>query len=298
MTGLEQIGPMAHGHWAALVAALTGLGLGVGVLTGLVGAGGALIVTPLMNVVLGIPYPVCVGSSLSFAIGTSASAWARHVRLGNYEPRTTAMLGLGALAGVWAGVQLNALLAHTVGGGATRAFTLVMHGMFIAVLLLAAWLMAWSGPGGAGRRPLFQRLALPPRIALPAAGIGGVCAPAIVLAGVGIGMLNGMLGIGGGVMFMPLLILLVGLTPHQAVGTSLGAVLINSLLGTALYGIRGDATLLVVMPLLVGSTLGVQVGAWLCHRLHPKHLKAYAAGVVVVLAAVIAADVAWKIVRH
>ena len=251
-----------------------------------------------MNVVLGIPYPICVGSSLSFAIGTSASAWARHVRLGNYEPRTTCMLGLGALAGVWAGVQFNGLLAGAVGGGATRAFTLAMHGMFIAVLLLAAWLMVWPGPGGPARRPPFQRLALPPRIALPGAGIGGVSMPAIVLAGVGIGMLNGMLGIGGGVMFMPLLILAVGLTPHQAVGTSLGAVLINSLFGTALYGFRGQAEPWVVMPLLVGSTLGVQLGAWLCRRLHPKHLRAYAATVVAVLAAVIAADVVWKIVRH
>jgi hypothetical protein len=298
MTGLEQVGAQAHVHGAALVAALAALGLGVGVLTGLVGAGGALIVTPLMNVLLGIPYPICVGSSLSFTIGTSASAWARHVRLGNYEPRVTCMLGLGAVAGVWAGVQFNGLLAAAAGGGGTRTFTLAMHGMFIAVLLLAAWLMIWSGPGGPARRPLFQRLALPPRIALPGAGIGGVCMPAIVLAGVGIGVLNGMLGIGGGVMFMPLLILAVGLSPHQAVGTSLGAVLINSLIGAALYGFRGEANLWVVMSLLVGSTLGVQIGAWLCHRLHPKHLRAYAAGVVVVLAAVIAANVVWKILRH
>jgi len=290
MNGLDQIGAQAHLQGLALLIALAGLGLGVGVLTGLVGAGGALIVTPLMNVLLGLPYPICVGSSLSFAIGTSASAWARHVRLGNFEPRTTGMLGLGAIAGVWAGVQLNALLARTAGGGTKPAFTLTMHGLFIAVLLLAAWLMVWSGPGRAGRRPLLQRLPLPPHVRLPSAGVDGVSLSGIVLAGVGIGVLNGLLGIGGGVLFMPLLILAVGLTPHQAVGTSLGAVLLNSLVGTILYGFKGDASLWVVMSLLVGSTLGVQIGAWLCHRLRPKHLKAYAAGVVVALAAIIAVD--------
>ena len=67
---LDQIQADLSGPW--LLCALAALGLAVGVLTGLFGVGGAFLITPLLNVALGIPYTMAIGSSLSFTIGSSS----------------------------------------------------------------------------------------------------------------------------------------------------------------------------------------------------------------------------------
>ena len=64
-----------------LVCALVAFGLVVGVLTGLFGVGGGFVVTPLLNVLLGIPYNLSVGSSLSFIVGTSAADMAPSAKI-------------------------------------------------------------------------------------------------------------------------------------------------------------------------------------------------------------------------
>ena len=98
-----------------LLAGLAGLGLVVGVLTGLFGVGGAFMATPLLNVLFGIPYPHAVASSLSFTIGTSASGVRRHLRLGNFESRSIVMLACGAFAGSLLGGKANVSLQGLMG---------------------------------------------------------------------------------------------------------------------------------------------------------------------------------------
>ncbi len=84
---------------APLLLVLGAMGLVVGIATGLFGVGGGFMITPLLNAMLGIPYSLVVGSSLSFTIGTSSGAWARHLRLGNVEVKTMIILGGAAVCG-------------------------------------------------------------------------------------------------------------------------------------------------------------------------------------------------------
>ncbi|MHC4716740.1 MAG: sulfite exporter TauE/SafE family protein [Planctomycetota bacterium] len=269
----------------ALWCAMAAFGLLVGLLTGLFGVGGGFMIVPLLKLLFGIPYPVATGSSLSFTIGAGAAGTARHLRLGNVEFRATILMGIGAILGAWLGKDLQGFLYEAVGEGSKAGFDLVMDGLFIALLLLTA-LLIWSRkddePTG---RALLQRLPLGPRIDLPRARLAGVSIVGLLLVGMLVGVMKGLLGIGGGVLFMPLLILVVGLQPHQAVGTSLGVVLFSSITGTIGYGLDGNVNLPVVVSLLFGSTLGIQVGAALCQRLQSARLRKYF--VVLVLAVVV-----------
>ena len=276
-----------------LLLTLGGIGLVVGIATGLFGVGGAFMITPLLNATLGIPYSLVVGSSMSFTIGTSSGAWVRHLRLGNVEVKTMIILGGAAVCGTILGADLHEYLSNLCG---KEGFTLLMHGLFIGLLLLVAGLV-WFGTQHerSDGKTLLQRCPLGPRISLHAVGLEGVSMTGLCLLGVAMGLVKGMLGIGGGVIFMPALLLVVGLKMHQSIGTSLGVVLFSSLAGVILYGGKDQASLWIVFPLLITSSIGVQIGASLCQRLHAEKLRRYFALLVGAVAVYVAIDFVIKL---
>ena len=278
-----------------LVAALAAFGLAVGILTGLFGVGGAFLVTPLLKIGFGIPYELVIGSSLSFTIGSCSSGMRRHIRLGNLEPRSMLILAATSMAGAVLGAMLNKFLNVTLG---EEGYTLTMHVLFVVILGLTAWLIARRSEAARVGKSVLQRLSLGPYIDLPAAGLARVSLPGIFAVGILIGVMKGMMGIGGGVLLMPLLIVVVGLTPHQAVGTSLGVVVFSSIAGAVKYGLDGNVNLWVVMSLLVGSVFGVQIGAWICHRLHAAKLRRYFAILVALVGLCVAGQLAYEILHR
>lgn len=267
MGGLEGVSEYLSGPW--LVVLLTLFGLAVGVLIGLFGVGGGFLVTPLLQLMFGIPYTIAVGSSLCFTIGSGASGLARHVRAGNYEPRTIAFMAVGAMAGALGGAQFNLHLNAAFG---KVTYTLIMHSLFVVMLLATAVLLLARPRGEGQRRSPLQRLPLPPRVDLADPGPNGVSVPGLFVTGGAIGFLAGLMGIGGGIFMMPILVLIVGLSPHQAVGTSLGVMIWSGIMGTVKYTLNGRVNLWVAMALLVGSTVGIQVGAAICTRIHGYRL--------------------------
>jgi uncharacterized membrane protein YfcA len=264
-----------------LIACLMLLGLVVGVLTGLFGVGGAFVVVPLIHILLGIPYTLATGSSMSFTIGASTAGLGRHLHMGNVAVKTMLILAGAAVCGTVLGADLHHHLHQTLGGA---AFDRTMNVLFFVTLLGTAWLVfAWR-PHEVRTRSLLQRLPLGPKIEIRRAGIKDVSLPGLCAVGLSIGVLKGLLGIGGGVLFMPLMLLVVGLTVQHAVGTSLGVVLLSSIAGAIIYGQKGQASLWIVMPLLVGSSLGIQLGSYLCQRLHAQRIGRYFAVFVLLVA--------------
>ncbi|MHC4294639.1 MAG: sulfite exporter TauE/SafE family protein [Planctomycetota bacterium] len=275
----------AHVQGAALLLSLVGFGFIVGTLTGLFGVGGAFLITPLLNAVFGIPYPLAIGSSLSYTIGVSSSGMVRHIRLGNFELRSTLILAGTSMIGAVLGATLNRYLQGELG---PNRYTLTMDVLFFALLVLTAFMVGRSNNEHRSSKHLLQRLPLPPRIDLPGAELTRVSIPGLCLVGIMVGVMKGMMGIGGGVLFVPLLILVVGLSAHQAVGTSLGVVLFSSIAGAIKYGLDGNVNLWIVMALLVSSVFGVQLGAWICHHLHAPKLRRYFAVLVLLVATALA----------
>ena len=280
---------------AGLLAALAGLGFVVGGLTGLFGIGGGFLVTPLLIVVFRIDESLAIGSGLCAIIGTSAGGLSRHWKLRSVEPKTMLMLAGGAMSGAVLGTMLHQYLRAVLGQSGAFGFPMVVRGMLL-ILLPTAGYLAYRGPTRHGSGlTILQRLPVPPRVALPAAGLTGVSLPGLCMLGLGIGMLTGLLGVGGGVLYVPVLLAVVGLSAHQAVGTSLGAVLLGAMAGTAMYAMAGKVSLAIAMSLLVGSTIGVQVGVWICHRLPAGRLRKYFVVIVLLTAVLMAADMINKI---
>lgn len=280
---------------SALVAALAGLGLLVGIISGIFGVGGGFLMTPLLVVMFKIDYTLAVGSDLCCIIGTSAGGLARHRRLGNVATRTVGLLAAGSVVGVLLGDRLHDFMKANLG----EHFTQVMHGLYIA-LLVAAALLIMRGPVKRHDGTHFlQRLSLGPHVDLPRANLRRVSVPGLVGIGLLVGLLSGVLGTGGGVILVPILIVLVGLTPHLAVGTSLGVILLTAVVGVARKSMgEGKVSLAIAMSLLIGSTIGVQIGAYICHKLHADRLQRYFAILVLLTAGVVIAELVSGLIGH
>ncbi len=274
----ELSGPML---WLALA----GIGVGVGVVTGLFGVGGGFLVVPLLYVLLGVPYELAIGSSLCFIVGTSAAGLPGHRRAGNVDRKTVLLLAAGSMAGAILGDVVQDVLVEHVAGGDIAVFDRIMTSLFIVLLLLTAGLVFRDRPERSGGLAPLQRFRLGPRVDLKDVHLPGVSLPGLVGIGLGVGVVTGLFGVGGGVLFVPVLLLIVGLNAHKAVGTSLGVVLLASMTAVVKKGYAGEVNLPIAMALLVGSSVGVQLGVWLCLRLHAQRLQR-AFALVVLLAAV------------
>ena len=106
-------------------------------------------------------------------------------------------------------------------------------------------------------------------------------------AGLGVGVLTGMVGVGGGFLIVPALVLLLGLPMHKAVGTSLVVIALNSAAGVAGYAGRVAVDWGAMALFTALAVAGVLVGAGLAPRVPAERLRRWVAIFLVVMAAFI-----------
>ena len=251
-----------------LLLGLSALGLFVGFLTGMFGIGGAFITTPIMILAFGIDPSVAIGCSMGFTLVNGCLGLRRHSGAGNSEPKAMYPIAIGASLGVLLGFQFHNGLEEAWG----NQFDELVNGIF-CVLLLPIGLLVWWQSDKAIGQPLLSRLAVPPMRKLRQPSLPPVSLSLLFIVGLTIGVLKGLTGIGGGIILVPILVLLVGMDAHRAVGTSLGMVVLSSVIGTLLFAAEGSIDLVVIAALLTGSLLGVVVGARFCKVLPPVRLK-------------------------
>ena len=103
-------------------------------------------------------------------------------------------------------------------------------------------------------------------------------------AGVGIGTLSGLVGVGGGVVMVPLMVLGLGLSTKRAASTSLAVILFTGLVASIGYIATGFSDLLSLPPLVVGSIVGAWLGVRLRDRLPERTIRVGFAGFMVLIA--------------
>lgn len=94
------------------------------------------------------------------------------------------------------------------------------------------------------------------------------------LIGLAAGLGSGLLGVGGGIIMVPLLTAAVGLTQHQAHATSLAAIIPIAAVGVTAYAIAGEVDYGLAALIAGGSLLGVPLGAWIMARIEEGTLMA------------------------
>ncbi|MGD8596533.1 MAG: sulfite exporter TauE/SafE family protein, partial [Anaerolineae bacterium] len=102
---------------------------------------------------------------------------------------------------------------------------------------------------------------LPPKISLPASGIESISVWIVLLVSFLTGLLAGVLGVGGGFIRMPMMVYLIGVPTHVAVGTDLFEVVISAGYGTITHALKGNVDILIALVMQTGAAVGAQLGA-------------------------------------
>lgn len=178
--------------------------LAIGLSLGLLGSGGSILTVPVLHYLVGQPEKLAIGGSLLVVGLIAASAAVPYALSRQVDWRNVAWFGMPGMLGAW----LGATLAHWVPGPVQLA-------AFAVVMLVAAWRMLRGGVTTRGGEQ--------PR------------RTAIVAGGFGVGVLSGLVGIGGGFLIVPALVLLAGVPMTSAVGTSLAVIALNAFTGFAKY---------------------------------------------------------------
>ncbi|WP_167816389.1 sulfite exporter TauE/SafE family protein [Methanocorpusculum sp. GPch4] len=193
---------------------LIGTGLLAGFMSGLLGVGGGFLYAPVMFFVLlgsGVPGDIAIlvafGTSLAAAFPTVLTGAAGHTRKGNVVWRDALIMGVcGILTGFIGGTAATYLPVQ------------ILTILFGVMLIIGAIRLVTCLPSGTG-----ERMAAP-----LAGGIGGAA-----------GFLSGLLGIGGGTVLVPLMVLLGKFSMKKAAATSSAAIVFITLGGILSYLING-----------------------------------------------------------
>jgi hypothetical protein len=228
----------------------------VGFSLGALGSGGSIITTPLLVYVAGIPPENAVGMSLVIVGTTSFVGAMVHLRSGNVALKPSLLFAMTGMVGSYLGSYGTHLVPR-------KSLMLIFAGTMIV-----AGTRMWRAPKAPQR--------------------GKFDAARCLVIGFLVGLFTGFLGIGGGFLIVPALVLFAGLDSRLAAGTSLAVITLNST-----TGIAGQLRFTTLDWNLIGGFLaftmiGVIAGAATANRLADFRLRRLFACTVIVLAVAVA----------
>ena len=188
-------------------------GVVTGLLLGLLGSGGSIVTLPALVYLAGMDVKTSMAMTFGIVAITAAFSTIQHGWNGRVKLSVAAVFGLTGMVGTYLGARMGVWIPDSL-----------QMIMFASIMLLAAWRMCASQPQ--------------PQVAMesgPNAGQFSFRLPHIAVHGVVVGVLTGMVGVGGGFLIVPALVLLSGLSIRDAVGTSLVVVALKSTAGFAGY---------------------------------------------------------------
>ena len=278
---------------------VVGLGLLVGLLSGLFGVGGGFLMTPLL-MMIGIPPTVAAATDANQIVAASASGTLAHWRLGNVDFKMGLLLLVGGFTGGALGVHVIKVLRATGGADFLIKMTYVimlgvvggfmffesLHAMKkqkVAAGSSEAELKAAEEKKRAKAKKKGMLSSLPFQVHFDKSG---VTHSAVLPVGLGIfvGILAAIMGVGGGFLMVPVMIYLLRMPMHVVVGTSLFQIMFTCVEVTFLQAYQNHTVdIVLAILLLAGSTIGAQVGTKLGKKLHGEQLKILLAIIVLVV---------------
>ncbi len=239
---------------------VVGIGVAVGLALGLLGAGGSILTVPTLVYGLGQSPQTAITTSLIIVGANSAMGTWFHHRQGTLRWKTALVFGLAGMAAAFPMSQVSKRLPGDV-----------LMVAFAVVALVVGSLLLFNRQVDRREKPG------PPNWIL------------VLAAGAGVGLLTGLLGVGGGFLIVPALVLLLGLPTKQAIGTSLGVITLNCISGLAGHlGTPVDWPVIAVFATagLGGSWLGTRLG----RRLSAARLRQLFAAFVIAIGLALMAD--------
>lgn len=259
-----------------------------GILSGMFGVGGGFLTTPLL-IFYGVPPTVAAASASTQVTGASVSGVLAHSQRRGVDYHMGAVMVAGGMLGTGVGALLFRFF-QSIGqiDVVISALYVVMLGSIGAMMGREA-VQTLRGP--ASGRPTAPRRRHHPLVAvLPGRWrfyrSGLYISPlAPLILGFLVGILTMLMGVGGGFILVPAMLYILGMSAGVVVGTSLFNILFVTVASTVMHSLTTKAVdVVLVALLLVGSVLGVQLGAKLALKAKPETLRLLLAAIVLLVA--------------
>jgi len=255
------------------------VGIGAGLITGCIGAGGGFIIAPaLMSV--GVKGILAVGTDLFHIFAKAIMGSVLHKKLGNISIPLAGTFLLGAIGGATAGGLLNRYLyeLNPVLSDAFITTTYVFMLGFLGFYALADYIKSKRGLDDAGVQvsetveegipsmgKKLQSINIPPMVTFDE-GItpGGrrISWVFLVASGALVGMAAGIMGVGGGFLTFPIFVYGLGVSSMTTVGTDIFQIIFTAgYASLSQYAIYGFIFYTLAMGMLIGSLFGIQIGS-------------------------------------
>ncbi len=257
------------------------IGMGAGLITGCIGAGGGFIIAPaLMSA--GIKGILAVGTDLFHIFAKAIMGSVIHRKLGNVSVPLAIVFLIGAIIGATAGGVLNRVL-YEINPVLSDAFITTVYSLmlgFLGIYSLIDFLKARKAPGAAdegahggksegaemgGLPQKLQAVKIPPVVKFDfdlVPGGRGISWVFLVLSGALVGLAAGIMGVGGGFLTFPIFVYVLGVSSMTTVGTDIFQIVFTAgYASISQYAIYGFIFYTLAMGMLLGSLLGIQIGA-------------------------------------
>lgn len=251
----------ARGRMARAVA----VGVVAGFLSGLFGVGGGILIVPALVVLMRMDQRLAHGTSLAAVLPIALSSTLGYTLGGKVDWPVAALLAAGAVAGAVGGTHALRILPQ-------RALALAFAGLLAATAVRL--LIDHSDAGG--------------RADLAAGSVAG-----LLLLGLASGVLAGLLGVGGGIIMVPAMVVLFRIPPAVAKGTSLAVIVPTSIMGTWRNRRNGNADL----PVAAVVGLAGVVSAFAASKISIGMSETVSNVLFSVLLLVVAARMLWQRLR-
>lgn len=262
------------------------IGMGAGLITGCIGAGGGFIIAPaLMSA--GIKGILAVGTDLFHIFAKAIMGSVIHRKLGNVSVPLAAVFLIGAIVGATAGGVINRVL-YEINPVLSDAFITTVYSLmlgFLGTYAMADFLKAskaekgeaphGGGEGAHGGKDegaemgnlpkKLQGMKIPPMVKFDydlTPGGRSISWLFLVLSGALVGLAAGIMGVGGGFLTFPIFVYILGVSSMTTVGTDIFQIVFTAgYAAISQYAIYGFIFYTLAMGMLLGSLLGIQIGA-------------------------------------
>ena len=254
------------------------IGLAAGLITGCIGAGGGFIITPAL-MAAGVKGILAVGTDVFHIFAKAIMGTTVHKKLWNVSTKLAMAFLVGSGAGTFIGGSINRFF-YDKDPILSEAFISLVYAILLGFLGFYAMMDFWKstrgpateggdahgGPSGTTdfARKL-QKMNSPPMITFDEDYVEGgkkISGVFIAMGGVIVGILAAIMGVGGGFVTFPMFVYTFGVSTATTVGTDILQIIFTAgLASIAQYAIYGYVFYTLAMGMLIGSLIGIQVGA-------------------------------------
>ncbi len=272
------------------------IGLLAGLITGCIGAGGGFIIAPaLMS--LGVQGIMAVGTDLFHIFAKAIMGSVIHRKLGNVAVRIAVVFVIGSVIGATAGGAINRAL-YEINPVLSDTFITTVYAVmlgFLGVYALMDFLKSRKKGGGTahgdeseelGNVPKkLQAVKIPPMIKFDhniTQGGRRISWIFLVLSGGLVGLAAAIMGVGGGFLTFPIFVYTLGVSASTTVGTDIFQIIFTAgYAAISQYAIYGFIFYTLAIGMLLGSLLGVQIGALVTKVVPGTHIRGFYAMAVI-----------------